>query len=109
MDRYWDEMYPRVEDDDLDERAGKLAWFNDYAAQAVSAVPLAPGDPPYTLLDWHVSREVDNLSRQNAEAFPEAVGEGKPTGQIFDQAGASADRKSTCLNSSHKCAQRMPH
>src|SRR3546814_3061490 len=36
MDRYWDEMYPRVEDDDLDERAGKLAWFNDYAAQAVS-------------------------------------------------------------------------
>lgn len=86
MDRYWDEMYPRVEDDDLDERAGKLAWFNDYAAQAVSAVPLAPGEPPYTLLDWHVSREVDNLSRQNAEAFQEAVGEGKPTGEIFDKA-----------------------
>src|SRR3546814_673988 len=90
MDRYWDEMYPRVEDDDLDERAGKLAWFNDYAAQAVSAVPLAPGDPPYTLLDWHVSREVDNLSRQNAEAFQEAVGEGKPTGEIFDKAVESA-------------------
>src|SRR3546814_13421919 len=90
MDRYWDEMYPRVEDDDLDERAGKLAWFNDYAAQAVSAVPLAPGDPPYTLLDWHVSREVDNLSRQNAEGFQEAAGEGKPTGEIFDKAVESA-------------------
>lgn len=86
QDRYWDDLYPRVEDDDLDERAGKLAWFNDYAAQAVSAVPLAPGEPPYTLLDWHVSREVDNLSRQNAEAFQEAVGEGKPTGEIFDKA-----------------------
>src|SRR3546814_5176852 len=42
------------------------------------------------LLDWHVSREVDNLSRQNAEAFQEAVGEGKPTGEIFDKAVESA-------------------
>src|SRR3546814_5439518 len=49
---------------------------------------------PYTTLfrslDWHVSREVDNLSRQNAEAFQEAVGEGKPTGEIFDKAVESA-------------------
>lgn len=86
QERYWDELYPRVEDDDPDERAGKLAWFNDYASQAVSKVPLAPGESPYTLLDWHASREVDNLSRQNAEAFQEAVGEGKPTGEIFDKA-----------------------
>src|SRR3546814_1016780 len=83
-------MYPRGEDDDRDERAGTLAWFNDYATQAVSAVPLAPSDPSYTLLDWHVSREVDNLSRQNAEEFQEAVGEGKPTGEIFDKAVESA-------------------
>src|SRR3546814_20753865 len=85
-------MYPRVEYDDLDEPAGKLAWFNDYAAQAVSAVPLAPGDPPYTLLDWHVTREVDNMSRQNAEAFQEAVGDGKPIGaKLAQEVGSAPD------------------
>src|SRR3546814_10286610 len=73
MDSYWAEMYPRVEDDDLDERAGKMAWFNDYAAQAVSAVQLAPGAPPYPLHQWHVPREVDNLSGQTAEALHEAA------------------------------------
>lgn len=86
QDRYWDTLYPRIEDGDLDERAAKLAWFNDYASQAIARLPLAPGEPGYTLLDWQVSREVDNLARQNAQAHQNAVAEGKPTGELFDKA-----------------------
>lgn len=86
QDRYWDALYPRIEGDDLDERAAKLAWFADYATQAVSKLPLAPGEPGYGLAHWQVSREVDNLGRQNAEAYQAALDEGKPTGEAFDKA-----------------------
>lgn len=86
MDGYWDELYPRIEGEDLEERAAKLAWFNEYASQAISALRLTPGEEAYTLRDWQVSREVDNLARQNAEAHMEAVSEGKPTGEMFDRA-----------------------
>lgn len=86
LDTYWDDLYPRIEGDDLEERAAKLAWFNEYAAQAIARLRLTPGEEAYTLLDWQVSREVDNLARQNADAHMEAVAEGKPTGEMFDRA-----------------------
>ena len=41
---------------------------------------------PFTLIDWQDSREVDNLARQNAAAYQEALDAGKPTGESVDKA-----------------------
>lgn len=86
IEHFWDGLYPRPDGDDLEERASKLAWFNQYAERALQQAALSSGTPPMTLADWQVSREVDNLARQNAEAWQAARDEGKPDGETFDQA-----------------------
>lgn len=86
QDHFWDELHPRIEDGDLDERSAKLAWFNEYGAQALLALRVSPGTGGYTLADWQVSRDVDNLARQDASAHEEALAEGKPTAEMFDRA-----------------------
>lgn len=85
LDTYWDGLYPRAEDGDLEERAGKLAWFATYGSRALQAMRLND-DPqaPLTLAGWIDSREVDNLGRQNAEAYQAAQDEGRINGEVYD-------------------------
>ncbi|HST43884.1 MAG TPA: type VI secretion system protein TssA [Luteimonas sp.] len=85
VERYWDTVHPLAEDGDLEERAGRLAWFDTNAAAALRRMPLND-DPaaPVTLNDWQGSREVDNLGRQNAEAYQAALAEGRQTGESVD-------------------------
>ncbi len=85
LDTYWDGLHPRIEDDDLDERAGKLAWFANYGSQALATWPLnADSQNPLSLTGWLDSREVDNLGRQNAEAYQAAMDDGRINGEAFD-------------------------
>ena len=85
LDQYWDGMYPRADDGDLEERASKLAWFATYGGRALLAMQLND-DPqaPLNLLGWQDSREVDNLGRQNADAYQAALDEGRITGEAYD-------------------------
>lgn len=85
LEQYWDGLYPRAEDGDLEERASKLAWFATYGSRALSALML--NDDPQaalTLAGWIDSREVDNLGRQNAEAYQAALDEGRINGETYD-------------------------
>lgn len=87
LEQYWDGLYPELDGDDPDERAGKIAWLNTNLAAALQTMPLN-ADPaaPVTLNHWQSSREVDNLQRQNNEAWQAALAEGKLTGEAFDAA-----------------------
>ncbi|MBP8081522.1 MAG: type VI secretion system protein TssA, partial [Arenimonas sp.] len=85
LDQYWDGVYPRAEDGDLEERASKLAWFATYGSRALQTLML--NDDPQaalTLAAWMDSREVDNLGRQNAEAYQAALDEGRINGETYD-------------------------
>lgn len=85
LDQYWDRLYPRAEDGDLEERASKLAWFATYGSRALQTLML--NDDPQaalTLAAWMDSREVDNLGRQNAEAYQAALDEGRISGETYD-------------------------
>lgn len=85
LETYWEGLYPRADDGDLEERAGKLAWFATYGARALQALRLND-DPqaPLTLAGWIDSREVDNLGRQNAESYQAALDEGRINGETYD-------------------------
>lgn len=85
LDTYWEGLYPRAEDGDLEERAGKLAWFANYGSRVLQSM-LLNDDPQaaLTLAGWIDSREVDNLGRQNAEAYQVALDEGRLSGETFD-------------------------
>lgn len=85
VERYWDTLHPLVDDGDLEERGGRLAWFDTNAAAALRRMPLNDDSAaPASLLDWLSSREVDNLARQNAEAHAAALAEGRLGGDAFD-------------------------
>lgn len=85
LDTYWESMYPRAEDGDLEERAGKLAWFNTYGGRALQMMMLNEDvHAPLTLAGWIDSREVDNLGRQSAEAYQAALDENRINGETFD-------------------------
>ncbi len=85
LEQYWDGLYPRADDGDLEERASKLAWFATYGGRALLSLML--NDDPQaalTLAGWIDSREVDNLGRQNAEAYQAALEEGRISGETYD-------------------------
>ena len=85
LDQYWDDLYPRADDGDLEERASKLAWFATYGSRALQAMMLnEDAHAVLTLAGWLDSREVDNLGRQNAEAYQAALDEGRINGETFD-------------------------
>ena len=48
LDQYWDGLYPRAEDGDLEERASKLAWFSTYGSRALQTLML--NDDPQAAL-----------------------------------------------------------
>jgi len=85
LDQYWDGLHPRADDGDLEERASKLAWFATYGSRVLQSLML--NDDPQaalTLAGWIDSREVDNLGRQNAEAYQAALDEGRVNGETYD-------------------------
>src|SRR5690606_25845166 len=92
LDTYWEGMYPRADDGDLEERAGKLAWFATYGTRALQLMMLnSDAQSALTLSDWIDSREVDNLGRQSAEAYQAAMDEGRMNGETFDARIVSTD------------------
>jgi len=54
--QYWDMLYPRIEQDDLEGRLAPLVWLNKHGAAALGTVQLAAGATPsgrlYTLGEW---------------------------------------------------------
>jgi len=85
LETFWDGLYPRAGDGDLGGRASRLAWFATYGARALQQMRLND-DPqaPLNLAGWIDSREVDNLGRQNAEAYQAALDEGRINGESYD-------------------------
>lgn len=100
LETYWEGLYPRADDGDVEERASKLAWFATYGARALQTIML--NDDPQaalTLAGWVDSREVDNIARQSSDLYEEALGEGRINGEAFDskmQAVAEALVRERC-------------
>ncbi len=98
LDRFWEHLYPEMEEDDLDFRAAPLEFLNERLSIAVRQVPLTdPGTTPgYSLLKYQESRQVgyesdiydkygsiDETKRTRRE---ELIADGKITAEEFDGA-----------------------
>lgn len=94
LERFWDSLYPAIEEGDLELRAGPLDWLNDKLPLPVRAIPItrAMDGVAYSWLQWEESRTVDNLAHQNPEAHQETLAEGKLSGEQFDKAVAVTPR-----------------
>ncbi len=85
QEKFWDGLFPEIEDGDLEFRSGPLNWLNEKLPGCIREIALTEGDPPYDWNRWDESRTVDNLGRQNPEAMQAAIAEGKITGEQFDK------------------------
>jgi len=77
LQQFWDNVYPEIEDDDLDYRVGPLEFINDKLWLAVKQIPLTDSrtTPGYSWLQWQESRqEARNEEKISAEDFDRAVG-----------------------------------
>lgn len=56
LERYWQDLYPRIEGDDMDARLSPFVWLNKHGALALGSLQLAAGASPagrlYTLAEW---------------------------------------------------------
>jgi type VI secretion system protein ImpA len=99
-ERFWDNVYPEVEEGDLEGRANSLSWLDRQAAFALKevAVTKAPG-MSYTFLQLEQSKtfelppnaDADTINRVNAERA-KAAEDGKITPEDFAKAKAASKR-----------------
>ncbi|MTD33556.1 type VI secretion system protein TssA [Paludibacterium denitrificans] len=91
IERYWENGYPELDEQDPDERTGKLEWLNHQLAAAIRTAPLLkPEFGGYSWQDWQESREVDNLGLKDPAARDAALAEGKLAGETFEKAAAQS-------------------
>jgi type VI secretion system protein ImpA len=92
QERFWDTLYPEIDEGDLGGRAAPLIGLNEDIALAIREIPVTQGitGKNYAWLDWKESRDVDNLGRQDQEAMAAALADGKITGEQFDKSVESS-------------------
>jgi type VI secretion system protein ImpA len=94
QERFWETLYPVIEDGDLEARITPFEWLNEKLPVSLRAIPLTrsrDGDA-YAWIHREEARRLENLARQNPEAYQAAVAEGKVTGEQFEKAVAGTPR-----------------
>lgn len=93
-ERFWESLYPELEDGDAEFRAGPLDALNGRLPLFIKQIPLTKsGDEVYTWLHWEEARMVDNLARQNQEeALQAALADGKVTSEQLTKVVAITPR-----------------
>ncbi|MBP1712257.1 MAG: hypothetical protein H6Q43_89 [Deltaproteobacteria bacterium] len=101
---YWENLYPPVEEDDLEFRAAPLQFLNDKLSPAIREIPLTDGKagPGYSWLKWQESREVGsegdtvgrsgNVDENKRKRREELITEGKLSGEEFEAAAARTSK-----------------
>ncbi len=98
--RFWDSVYPIIEEGDFSFRAGPMDWMNEdknipFAIRGIPFIRSSEGDA-YSLLHWEEAQEVENLGRKNPKEKAAAIEEKKVTVEQFNKA-VQATPLSHCL------------
>jgi type VI secretion system protein ImpA len=87
LDRFWDTLYPELEDGDAEQRAAPLDWLGSRLIVAVKSVPLCRDG--YNFLQYKDSRVVgfedQAKSKEQKASREKALKEGKLAPEIFDK------------------------
>ncbi len=88
--RFWDSVYPIIEEGDFSFRAGPIDWMNEdknlpFAIRGIPFIRSPEGDA-YSLLHWEEAQEVENLGRKNPKEKAAAIAEKKMTVEQFNKA-----------------------
>ena len=104
INNFWDTLYPEIEDDDLDFRAGPLEFINDKLWFPIKSIPIT--DPAktrgFSWLKWQESRQVGSekdilnqygdVDDDKKKARDDQIAEGKLPVEEFDSAVRASSR-----------------
>jgi type VI secretion system protein ImpA len=87
VDKFWDTLYPELDEGDAEQRAAPLDWLGSRLIVAVKSVPLCHDG--YNFLQYKESRVVgfedQAQSKEQKSAREKALKEGKLAPEIFDK------------------------
>ena len=72
QERFWDQLYPEVDEGDMESRANALAWVDTQVSVVIKGAPFT-GVAGYSYLDWEDSKQfdfpdnIDSLPSEEAE------------------------------------------
>ena len=67
LERYWQQIHPEIEDEDLDQRIGLLQGFIQQLPHLIKHVPLTSGAYHYHLLDYENALYHENNRRKHGD------------------------------------------
>jgi type VI secretion system protein ImpA len=96
VDKFWDTLYPEIEDGDAESRGAPLGFLGVKLDIPIKLVPVVE-KAKYGLLDHKQSRDVGYEDQVNGEEAKkkraQLVKEGKPTPELFDKAFEETPKK----------------
>lgn len=73
-DRYWDELHPRIEDGDVEERVGNMSWLLTHSAQWLRKLPLtSAAQGAYGIADFEAARTRATDGSADGQPTPERL------------------------------------
>jgi type VI secretion system protein ImpA len=92
---FWDTLYPELDPDDLELRAGPIEWIGTRLDIAARQIPIATGGIGH--FDFHVSRSIPTeddakANEDKAAARDEALSQGKRAPEVVDKAIAGTPK-----------------
>jgi type VI secretion system protein ImpA len=95
-EQFWDDLYPTVDDGDLEGRIAPFDWIEQKLSLKLKQIPLTiPGETEnqsYSYVDWESACHFENLAMRDPRALQEALAKINPTVATFRAAVAATDR-----------------
>lgn len=95
LEQFWDTLYPEIEDGDVEVRAAPLDWLGGKLEQPLSFLPITASG--LSFVQYKQSRlvgyEQDATTEERRVARQQAIKEGKPTAEEFDDAVTATSRE----------------
>ncbi len=88
LSKYWESVYPEIDDGDLGYRIGKLEWINLKLPIIIKQIPITNNESgkDFCLLDQEKALQTKNFKSQKPEAFKELTEEEKKLPEDLDKA-----------------------
>jgi type VI secretion system protein ImpA len=101
QDKYWETLYPEIDEGDMEGRANAISWIESQAALALTTVPITAGDG-YSILDWEDSIKFNlppnfdsldsDAQERHRELMAQAETEHRVTGEMWRKAKGQTRR-----------------
>ena len=93
-ERFWDDVYPTIDDGDLEGRIAPFDWIEQKLSLKLKQVPLTmhAENESYSYVDWERACHFENLAMKDPRALQEALAKINPTVSVFRNAVIATDR-----------------